>query len=360
MPSFRAVVCALTASVMAHAALPPSSAILATMDVIGNYFISTSPSENCDWTAGTYFTGVTAHARVSANASLTAYATTWASNHSWTCSGSATDCNSFTCGQAYADLYEQQPDQKKLAIAALMTTAKRTSAPYEWFWVDCLFMGLGAFADIGRLTGDNTLIDFAHDQYRNITFGGPKGAATQPALWDPSANLYYRDHTFVNQTDPNGKKIFWGRGNGWAIASFAQAHARLPAASPYRAEYAARLSAMATALKAIQGADGLWRPSLADATLYPHGETTATSAFTHAIAYGVNAGILDATDYTPVVAAAWAGLTTISQQPSGRLGWCQPAGAAPGTETADSTSDFCVGLFLLAGSEVFKLAGGGR
>ena len=218
-------------------------------------------------------------------------------------------------------------------------------------------MGLGAFADIGRLTNDQTLIDFAHAQYSNITFGGPKGAATEPALWDAEYSLYYRDHTFINKTDANGKPIFWGRGNAWAIASFAQAHARLPAASPYRAEYAARLCAMAAALKAIQGADGLWRPSLADAALYPHGETTSTSGFAHAMAYGVNAGLLPAAEYTPVIAAAWAGLTTISQQPSGLLGWCQPAGAAPGTETVNSTSNFCVGLFLLAGSEVLKLAG---
>lgn len=76
------------------------------------------------------------------------------------------------------------------------------------------------------------------------------------------------------------------------------------------------------------------------------------------MAYGVSAGLLDAVDYTPSIAAAWAGLTSIALQPSGLLGYCQPAGAAPGTETANSTSNFCVGLFLLAGSEVFKLAGG--
>ena len=347
----------LAVAPLSHAALPAPAAVLATMRTATAYFISQITHEEvCDWTAGTFFTGLTAHAQVSKNASLWAYAADWAANHSYTCSGAATDCNSFTCGQAYADLYAQQPAAERLAIAALMRTAQKTSGPYEWFWVDCLFMGMGAFADIARLTGDATLADFAHAQYRNVTFGGPD--AHQPALWDADAKLYYRDQSYINHTDANGKKIFWARGNGWAIAAMAQAHKRLAAGSPYRAEYAARLVTMAASLAAVQGADGLWRPSLADAALYPHGETTGTSAFAHAIAYGVNAGLLDAATYSPVVEAAWAGLTTISLQPGGLLGWCQPAGAAPGTETQTSTSDFCVGLFLIAGAEIYKLAGG--
>jgi hypothetical protein len=32
-----------------------------------------------------------------------------------------------------------------------------------------------------------------------------------------------RTQTYINKTEPNGKPVFWGRGNGWAIASFVQA-----------------------------------------------------------------------------------------------------------------------------------------
>jgi len=229
---------------------------------------------------------------------------------------------------------------------------------YDWWWVDCLFMGLGAFNKYATLLQDERLADLAFAEYLNTTYGGSKGPATQPGLWDSDARLYHRDHTYVNVTDKNGKKVFWARGNGWAIASFAQSLKALPPGHPHAAEYAARLVAMAGALKEIQGADGLWRPSLADAALFPNGETTGSACFTFAIAYGINTGLLDAATYTPVAAAAWAGLVSISLQPSGLVGWCQPPGGAPGTETATSTSDFCVGQFLLAGSEMYKLAGG--
>ena len=64
----------------------------------------------------------------------------------------------------------------------------------------------------------------------------------------------------------------------------------------------------------VQGADGLWRSSLLDAAHYPNPETTGSACFTYAIAYGINAGLLDATTYIPVVAAAWEGLANISLQ----------------------------------------------
>jgi unsaturated rhamnogalacturonyl hydrolase len=85
-------------------------------------------------------------------------------------------------------------------------------------------------------------------------------------------------------------------------------------------------------------------------------ETTSSSCFTYGLAYGINAGILPAADFTPVVAAAWAGLTSIALQPNGLVGWCQPPGGGPGPAEQNSTSDFCVGQFLLAGSEVLTLA----
>lgn len=85
-------------------------------------------------------------------------------------------------------------------------------------------------------------------------------------------------------------------------------------------------------------------------------ETTSSACFTYGIAYGINAGILPAAEYTPVVAAAWAGLASISLQPSGLVGWCQPEGGGPGPANQNGTSPFCVGQFLLAASQVLQLA----
>jgi hypothetical protein len=75
----------------------------------------------------------------------------------------------------------------------------------------------------------------------------------------------------------------------------------------------------------------------------------------------VNTGLLPAADYATTATKGWGCLVRPAPlgavAASGRLGWCQPGGASPnGNFDANSTSDFCVGVFLLAGSEVAKLA----
>jgi hypothetical protein len=45
-----------------------------------------------------------------------------------------------------------------------------------------------------------------------------------------------------------------------------------------------------------------------------------------------------------------------TRQASGRLGYCQPIGGGPNPSNSSLTSDFCVGLFMLAGEQVAKMA----
>nr|WP_284290947.1 glycoside hydrolase family 88 protein [Angustibacter aerolatus] len=174
--------------------------------------------------------------------------------------------------------------------------------------------------------------------------------------------------------DANGKKVFWSRGNGWAIAAMADVLQTLPPGDARGAKYRDVLVAMAGRLRTLQGADGMWRRSLLDTPLYPQPETSGTALITYALGYGVEAGLLDRATYVPVIARAWKGLSTIAEQPSGFVTGCRlegdrpdgtlytataprtPATAtSPGTVTADSPP-FCVGSFLLAGSAVARLA----
>ena len=80
-----------------------------------------------------------------------------------------------------------------------------------------------------------------------------------------------------------------------------------------------------------------------------------SALFTYAMAWAVRNGVLDKAVYTPIVYAAWAGLAGTSLQPNGLVGWCQPANGQPAGTTQNSTSDFCVGNFLMAGAEVYRL-----
>jgi rhamnogalacturonyl hydrolase YesR len=69
----------------------------------------------------------------------------------------------------------------------------------------------------------------------------------------------------------------------------------------------------------------------------------------------VNRRILDRKAYLPVVKKAWAGLLAHVYS-DGRLGSIQPVGAAPGQFKPTSSYVYGVGAFLLAGSEVDRLA----
>lgn len=89
---------------------------------------------------------------------------------------------------------------------------------------------------------------------------------------------------------------------------------------------------------------------------YPLPETTGTSLFTYAMAYGISSGLLDAETYLPVVTQAWSCLTAVSLHPDGTVGNCQPVGWAPTPDWGrDSSSSFCVGQFAMAASAVAQL-----
>jgi rhamnogalacturonyl hydrolase YesR len=112
---------------------------------------------------------------------------------------------------------------------------------------------------------------------------------------------------------------------------------------------------MAAKIASIQSSDGLWRPGLLDAAAYPLPEDSGSAFYVYALAYGVNHGNLDRARYLPVIEKAWAGLLSHIYA-DGRLGYIQPIGAAPGDYPASASYVFGSGAFLLAGSEVDRLA----
>jgi len=47
-------------------------------------------------------------------------------------------------------------------------------------------------------------------------------------MWDAEAGLFYRDQTYIGKLTPGGKKIFWARGNSWAMGGLTRALGWLP------------------------------------------------------------------------------------------------------------------------------------
>jgi rhamnogalacturonyl hydrolase YesR len=71
--------------------------------------------------------------------------------------------------------------------------------------------------------------------------------------------------------------------------------------------------------------------------------------------WGINEGLLDRARYTPAVTKAWAGMVSHIYA-DGRLGYIQPIGAAPDAVKPSSSYNYGVGAFLLAGSELDRMA----
>lgn len=355
----RSVLLAAAAAASAFAALPPASQVLSTIDTVAGNFMQHNMPGDCHWERTTYYFGHTEALTITNSTEMQDYALAWADGNYWSCAG-AFDPNDFGGGWGYSNLYALSPADYKLALGSTMSRALAAGAlgPYAWSWVDTLAFNVPEWLWYGATLGTSTAFsDFAWAQYNASKRGGP--AAGQAGLWSDAHGLWWRDATFVNATSPNGSPVFWGRGNGWAGIMIAKTLAYppsvLPADHPLRADLSATLVAMAAAAAPLQGSDGLWRSNLLDATQYANPETTATAGLTAMFAYGIRAGLLPASTYLPVVAAAWGGLTTTSINPDGSLAYCQPVGDKPAAAGVNDTSDFCAGLVLLAGAEVYRL-----
>jgi len=112
---------------------------------------------------------------------------------------------------------------------------------------------------------------------------------------------------------------------------------------------------MAARIAQIQSPDGLWRSGLLDPDAYELPEISGSAFFTYAIAYGINQHILDRKTYLPVVEKSWKGMLTHIYA-NGRLGSIQPIDGQPGKFKPSASYVYGVGGFLLAGSEMHKLA----
>jgi rhamnogalacturonyl hydrolase YesR len=267
-------------------------------------------------------------------------------------------------GQGYCELYLYDYFRKGKRtshwIASLqknldaMLAVPEGTKRLDWNWCDALFMAPPAFAQLSIATGDPRYREFMHREWQRTT----------ALLYDTNEHLFFRDARYKPRDlspednkkwrEPNGKYIFWSRGNGWVLAGTARVLEYLPRDDPNRSTYEKLLREMAARIVPLQGADGLWRASLLDPESYPAPEASGTGLFCHALAWGINHGVLDRATYEPVVRRAWKGLVD-AVEPSGKLTMVQPGGDRPVKFPKQNTTEFGVGAFLLAGSEMIAL-----
>lgn len=254
------------------------------------------------------------------------------------------------CFQTYIDLYHLNPESHKIArVKEVMEYQMSTAANDYWWWADGLYMVMPVMTKLYKTTGDKRYLEKLHEYFEYAN----------RIMYDQKTGLYYRDAKYVypRHKTVNHKKDFWARGNGWVFAGLAKVLKDLPAEDPHYNLYVSKYKKLAKAILKSQQEEGYWTRSMLDKDHAPGPETSGTAFFTYGLLWGINNGYLKEKIYLNAAGKGWKYLSEVALQKDGRVGYIQPIGekAIPGQIVdANSTSNFGVGAFLLAGAEWYR------
>jgi len=314
-----------------------------------------------DWTNGALYTGLFALGQTSGDEKYDQALIAIGNDVNWNTGSNRLLADDYCVGQTYSLLYMKYKDPKMIApfkqqgdsIVSLPFNEslewKNNIQKREWAWCDALFMGPTALAYLSTATGDPKYLNKAITLWQKTT----------DYLYDPQAHLYSRDGSYLNKKEKNGEKVFWSRGNGWVLAGLARVIENMPANYPERQKFIDQFKDMAAKIASLQQPDGSWHASLLDPDSYPIKETSGTGFYCYALLWGLNHGILNKSQYLPVVKKAWIALVTCVQ-PDGMLGYVQPIGGSPDKVTEQSNEVYGTGAFLLAGSQLYIYLNGNK
>ena len=342
-------------------------ALLAQLNLANQYWqAKNKPQVRAFWDHAAYHTGNMELYQLTKNEAYRKYAEDWAEHNQWMGAKSAnrsewkynygeTDDHVLfgdwqICFQTYIDLYHIQPAEYKVARAKDVMQYEMSTPNHDyWWWADGLYMVMPVMTKLYKLTDDQKYSDKLYEYFMYAN----------SIMYDQDAKLYYRDAKYVypKHKSTNGKKDFWARGDGWVFAGLAKVLKDLPKNDPHRAEYLTKYKNMAKAIAKSQQKEGYWTRSILDPEHAPGAETSGTSFFTYGLLWGINNGYLKEKTYLPAAKKGWQYLSETALQKDGKVGYVQPIGekAIPGQVVdANSTANFGVGAFLLAGCEMYR------
>lgn len=342
--------------------------VLAIINKVNRYWqASNAPQQRAFWDHAAYHTGNMAAYAITRNEAYRKYSEDWAVHNEWKGAksdnkgewkltyGEKDDYVLFgdwqICFQTYADLYQLDKDPKKIARAReVMEYQMGTPRNDYWWWADGLYMVMPVMTKLYTITGNTQYLQKLEEYYR----------FAESIMYDSAAGLFFRDAKYIypKHKSANGQKDFWARGDGWVFAGLAKVLQDLPKNAPQRPLFDDRYRRMAQAIMQAQRPEGYWTRSMLDPEHAPGPETSGTAFFTYGFLWGINNGYFDKKTYLPVVQRSWNYLSKTALQPDGRVGYVQPIGerAIPGqVVNQQSTSNFGVGAYLLAATELYRL-----
>jgi unsaturated rhamnogalacturonyl hydrolase len=352
--------------------MPKKADVLEVMALTNEYFMNKWPDVGKTivtnrervsniWTRAVYYEGLMELYKIDPKEEYLDYMVDWAEYHKWNLRRGNTftrNADNQCAGQIYIDLYNMDPDPErvkyiKMSIDSMMNTSKID----DWDWIDAIQMAMPVFAQLGKLYNDNAYYERMYEMYicSKDSIGG--------GLYNYEDRLWWRDPSFKPpHLAPNGEDVYWSRGNGWVVAALVRVLDIIPQDEPHREEYLKTLFDMLEALKKVQREDGFWNVSLHDPDHFGGKESTGTSLFIYGMAWGINNGYLKKKDYQEAILKAWNALVNEAVHQNGFLGYVQGTGSGPadgqpvGYDQIPDFEDYGLGCFLLAASEVYKMA----
>ena len=336
------------------------AAILALLERVTDWQLAAPYKRDTrGWEIAPFYMGALEVARLSAFPRFTSALADRFEKLAWKPAPRDYHADDYAITQAYAELQRRTGDPRLMAPSLALferLLAKPSPARLDWgtpdfddrwSWCDALFMAPPSWLDAYLLTRDRRHLEFANREWW----------ATTALLYVPADGLFARDQSFLDLREPNGRRLYWSRGNGWVVAGLARVLARFPRDHADYPRYVTLFRQMMAATLAAQQPDGLWRPGLLDATAHRAVEISGSAFLAYALAWGVNHGHLDRSATEPAVRRAWHALAACVRE-DGKVEHIQPIAAAPTTFSPTHTDAFGVGAFLLAGAEIHALAAG--
>lgn len=224
------------------------------------------------------------------------------------------------------------------------TLARNRPQP-NTLWLDDMFMGIPALAQMGKLTGEKRYFDEAT---RQIFLFADK-------MFNKERGVFM--HGWVQSMEEH-PQFHWARANGWGLLTMVEVLDVLPENHPDRAKLMELFKTHVKGLQQYQSGSGFWHQLLNKEDSYL--ETSATAIYAYCMAHGINKGWIDKYAYSPAVLLAWNAITTKINEKGQVEGTCVGTGMAfdPAFYHHRPISPYAAhgyGPVIFAGAEVYEL-----
>ncbi len=224
------------------------------------------------------------------------------------------------------------------------TLARNRPQP-NTLWLDDMYMGIPALAQMGKLTGDKKYFDDAVNQVKQFV----------SRMFNKEKGVYMHGWVQGMETHPEFR---WARANGWALMAVVELLDVLPEDHPGREFVLQQLKAHAKGLASYQSGMGFWHQLLDREDSYL--ETSATAIYSYCIAHACRKGWLEPLTYAPMAMLAWNAVATKVNDKGQVEGTCVGTGMGfdPAFYYYRPTNVYAAhgyGTVLLAAAEMYKL-----